>query len=174
MTDRHDAPRRYVDALGLSPHPEGGHYREIVRSPREVTHPSSGLRRSAMTSIYFSLAAGERSLLHVVESDELWLHMDGAPLELVQIDPEGRVSRLRLGKRPPERPADLQALVPAGVLQGVWLPEGGEALVACVVAPGFDFADFRMPPRTELLERFPAAHEDILRLTKPDGDSDAS
>jgi predicted cupin superfamily sugar epimerase len=36
-----------------------------------------------------------------------------------------------------------QALVPAGTWQSA-RPAGEEVLLSCVVAPGFDFADFRL------------------------------
>ena len=35
------------------------------------------------------------------------------------------------------------------------------ALVGCTVAPGFDFADFEMPSRKQLLEQYPQ-HRDII------------
>ena len=42
------------------------------------------------------------------------------------------------------------------------------ALVGCTVAPGFDFADFEMASRSELLRLFPHAAADITRLTDPE------
>ena len=42
-----------------------------------------------------------------------------------------------------ERP---QVLVPAGVWQAARPASDRAVLVTCVVAPGFDFADFRLAP----------------------------
>jgi predicted cupin superfamily sugar epimerase len=39
------------------------------------------------------------------------------------------------------------------------------ALVSCVVAPGFDFADFEMAELTSLLEAFPDYGAIVQRLT---------
>jgi predicted cupin superfamily sugar epimerase len=36
----------------------------------------------------------------------------------------------------------------------------------CTVAPGFDFADFRMPSRAELLEKLPQHRELVTALTR--------
>jgi len=36
----------------------------------------------------------------------------------------------------------------------------------CTVAPGFDFEDFEMPPRSELLQRFPQHAQLIERFTR--------
>jgi uncharacterized protein len=46
----------------------------------------------------------------------------------------------------PARGHDLQVLVPGGAWQSATPAAADEwSLVACVVAPGFDFADFELP-----------------------------
>jgi predicted cupin superfamily sugar epimerase len=40
------------------------------------------------------------------------------------------------------------------------------AVVGCTVAPGFDFQDFEMGKRAELVARFPRQRELIERLTR--------
>jgi len=129
-------------ALDLKPHPEGGFYREWYRSPASV-EPSDGRgRRAAMTSIYFLLPEGQHSRWHVLRSDESWTILCGAPLELLVVIPEKpEVRRHRLnvagaGGVP-------SVVVPAGAWQAA-RPLGGFALVACNVAPGFDFDDFQL------------------------------
>ena len=68
-------------------------------------------------------------------------------------------SDLARGDRP-------QVVVPAGVLQAA-VPVGKRfALCGCTVAPGFEFADFEMPSRAELLRRFPTLRELVERLTR--------
>ena len=79
------------DALGLSPHPEGGHYRELWRD-----RPPSG-ERGAGTSILFLLAEGERSHWHRVDAAEIWLWQAGAPLLLGIAGTDGHRENLRLG-----------------------------------------------------------------------------
>jgi len=48
-------------------------------------------------------------------------------------------------------------VVPPGELQAV-KSCGEYILSACFVAPGFDFADFSMPSREELLREHPVSH----------------
>lgn len=135
-----------AEQLDLTPHPEGGWFRETWRSPVSFTPPGYPGPRSAATAIYFLLCPGERSGWHVVRSDELWLWHLGGPLTLFlggnEAEPApGRT--LLLGRDVPagQQP---QALVPAGTWQSA-APAGDEpVLVSCVVAPGFDFADFRL------------------------------
>ncbi len=125
------------EALGLSPHPEGGHYREVWRD-----HPAAG-RRGAGTCILFLLAAGERSHWHRVDAAEIWLWQAGAPL-LLGMDAGAGQEAVRLGPDLAGGEA-LQAVVPAHAWQdarslGAW------SLVSCVVAPAFEFSGFEMAP----------------------------
>lgn len=126
-----------IAALGLQPHPEGGHYRETFRD-------QAGGPRGHSTAIYYLLQAGERSHWHRVDAVEIWHHHAGAPLALSLSADGGSVETLRLGPDilAGERP---QGIVPTGVWQaaeslGAW------TLVGCTVAPGFDFAGFEMAP----------------------------
>ena len=130
-----------VDTLGLAPHPEGGWYREVFRSTERVTRPD-GTPRDALTTIYFLLVAGTHSRWHRVESDEVWHHYEGAPLELLVIEPPLASLRvIRLGPvRDDARPVHT---VPAGWWQAA-RPTGDYTLVGCTVGPGFDFADFAL------------------------------
>lgn len=131
-----------AETLDLEPHPEGGWYRQTWASPVPVTLPDGRVRPTA-TLIYFLLPAGESSAWHRVASDELWLaHTGAVTLELggdgpAPGEPSATVVDL-------ERP---QALVPAGVWQRT-VPGDADALVSCLVSPGFDFADFELadPP----------------------------
>ena len=65
-------PERLIKQLGLQPHPEGGHYREIFRSSVLVDE-----KRAASTSIYYLLQAGEVSHWHRIDADECWHHYEG-------------------------------------------------------------------------------------------------
>lgn len=148
--------------LGLSPHPEGGHYRETFRSARTVQTPRGP--RAALTSIHFLLAAGEVSRWHAVEADETWYFHEGAPLELFLAPPDGaRLEVVRLGPvGQGNRPSHT---VPAGWWQAA-RPTGAFSLVGCAVGPGFDFADFRMASDQaavmEALARLPAPSSALL------------
>jgi uncharacterized protein len=128
-----------IRLLDLRPHPEGGHYRETFRDPRQNTNG-----RSLSTAIYFLLAAGERSHWHRIDAVEIWHWHAGAALAL-QIAGSDGVATVRLGTNfaAGDRP---QAVVPAGAWQaaeslGAW------TLVGCTVAPGFEFGGFEMAPK---------------------------
>ena len=60
-----------------------------------------------------------------------------------------------------------QAVVSAGcwLASHVW-DWKSYALVGCTVAPGFDFEDFEMGKREELMAVFPQQREIIRRLTR--------
>ncbi len=77
-----------VSQLALQPHPEGGWYREIYRSP-VVVQTARGAR-SALTSIYYLLESAQISRWHVVQADEIWHFYAGAPLELLAYTPGTR------------------------------------------------------------------------------------
>lgn len=128
-----------MQPLDLIDHPEGGRYREVFRSAKEVQLDSS-VRRSALTHIYFQLRGGERSRFHRVSSDEVWNLYRGAGLRLFQWD---------ASDNPPTR-IELSAanetfchVVPAGMWQAA-MPIDGGVLVGCSVAPGFEFCDFEL------------------------------
>jgi uncharacterized protein len=134
-----------AEALDLLPHPEGGWYRETWTAGPGYQPPGYPGQRAAATAIYFLLPPGARSCWHAVRSDELWLWHRGGPLTLELGGP---------GSRPSAEPAvvtlgpdlaagqHLQRVVPGGHWQAAGPAGPQEVLVSCVVAPGFDFADF--------------------------------
>ena len=127
-----------IARLALEPHAEGGWYREVHRSA-EIIVTARG-PRAALTSIYFLLESSQKSRWHVVSSDELWHHVGGAPLELVTYSPETRsVHHAVLG--PVDDAREPTGAVHAGRWQGA-RSLGAYSLMACDVAPGFDFEDF--------------------------------
>ena len=65
-----------IASLDLSPHPEGGWYRETMRQP------SPDGSRGLATAILFLLEDGQRSHWHRVDATELWLWHAGAQLTL--------------------------------------------------------------------------------------------
>lgn len=158
------AVQRIVERFELVPHPEGGYFREVYRSPLRVRHPgipSGENSRCAGTLIYFLLAGQQYSAFHRVRwTDELWHLYAGGPLQLHTIDETGRHTEILLsGDLTQGAPT---ALVPAGVWQAARpAPSAPWALGGCTVAPGFEFADFEMPAGTELRRRFPQ-HADLI------------
>lgn len=128
-----------VKAFDLAPHPEGGWFRQTWRSDHEVTL-ADGRVRAAATLIYFYLAPGECSAWHRVVSDEWWLSHTGT----VELELGGDGDQPEPGPTHVLGSAELrQLLVPGGVWQRT-LPGVSEALVSCLVSPGFEFEDFEL------------------------------
>jgi predicted cupin superfamily sugar epimerase len=128
-----------IRSLQLQPHPEGGYYRETFRSATRVVVEQRPAR-SALTTIYFLLAAGGFSAWHRVRSDEVWHWYEGEPLELLLGSPD--FSILRRHTLGPVGPVTQPAFtVPADWWQAA-RPLGSYALCGCTVAPGFEFEDF--------------------------------
>jgi predicted cupin superfamily sugar epimerase len=124
----------------LAPHPEGGWYRQTWAATTTVTLDDGRVRPTA-TLIYFLLPAGESSAWHRVRSDELWLAHEGTVT--VELGGDGPAPDQERATRVVVGPSEPQGLVPAGVWQRTLVAEA-DALVSCLVSPGFDFADFEL------------------------------
>ena len=138
MPDTRLTAEAVIAALGLAPHPEGGHYRETFRDP------AGAGGRAHSTAIYYLLEAGEVSHWHRVDAAEIWHWYAGAALEL-DISRDGmKADAMRLGPdlTAGERP---QIVVPAHAWQSA-RPIGGWTLAGCTVAPGFEFSGFALAP----------------------------
>ncbi|WGF89328.1 cupin domain-containing protein [Marinivivus vitaminiproducens] len=138
MKERTPNPGEIVQALGMSAHPEGGHFVETYRDS-----PADG-SRGAVTAIYFLLQAGEVSAWHRIDATEIWHYQAGAPLVLT-LSPNGHdAASFHLG---PDvlRGQKGHVVVPPHAWQtaeslGEW------TLVSCTVSPAFAFEGFEMAP----------------------------
>ncbi len=144
----------WIEELQLARHPEGGWFRRVYES--ELTVDGT---RPAMTSIYYLLEGEDFSALHRLKQDEQWHFYQGSPITIHEIDPSGIYVGTTLGA------GGFQHTVRAENLFGATVEEG-YALVGCTVAPGFNFADFELPSRAELLSGYPRHAEVIIRLTR--------
>ena len=82
------------------------------------------------------------------------------------IEPAGEYSRIWVGSDADKGEA-FQCVVRAGSWFGSEVLDGGSyALVGCTVAPGFDFEDFEMGKRLELMRAYPEHRPLIQRLTR--------
>lgn len=155
--------------LDLLPHPEGGFYKETYKASEVISKdclPSRfGGDRSFSTAIYFMLEQGDISVFHKIKSDELWHFYAGQTLEVYCIDLKGELTVFRLGSDF-EAGDSFQVVVPANC----WFAskpasESTFSLMGCTVAPGFDFGDFEMANRKELIAIYPQHSEIITTLT---------
>lgn len=153
-----------IERLGLQPHPEGGWFAETWRAAERVAARVG--ERSAGTAILYLVTAESFSTLHRVASDEVFHFHLGDPVEMLQFGDDGHAERFVLG-------ADVaagmrpQVVVPAGTWQGSRpVPGGAFALLGATVAPGFDFADFELGARADLVARYPGLAAEIERFTR--------
>jgi len=158
-----------IHLLDLKPHPEGGYYRETYRS--DVTIPEGALGfpyvgdRAASTAIYYMLVPGSVSKFHRLATDEVFHFLLGDPVTWVLLNPDGKMDERVMGSFP-DRGHELQLVIPAGTWFAGSLTDGGLfALMGTTVAPGFDFKDFRLADRADLLAAYPQAEKHIVRLT---------
>jgi hypothetical protein len=160
----------WINKLQLIKHPEGGYYREVYRS-HEFVHKKNlpdrySSFRSFSTSIYFLLESHEFSAFHRLKSDEIWHFYEGAAINVLMIFPNGEFKRIEMG-REAETNDVYQALIPKGCWFAAHVNEEDTfSLVGCTVAPGFDFEDFELGKRDDLLKLFPQHRDLIARFTK--------
>jgi predicted cupin superfamily sugar epimerase len=159
----------WIDKLNLKAHPEGGFYKETYRSTETIALSGLPTRFSSLrnfsTAIYFLLRSQDKSLFHRIKSDELWHFHYGSTLHIYVLHEEN-VLEYKLGANP-ELGESLQVVIPANHWFGAKLTTPNTyTLAGCTVAPGFDFMDFEMAERQNLLKEFPTHSRIITALTK--------
>lgn len=158
MTKNSTDKERIIEHYNLQPHPEGGFFAETYRSKLEIKTPQGV--RSSSTAIMFLITKESISHFHRLTSDEGWHFYGGDPLRLLQINQEGELIETTIG---PDisKGHRYQHIVPAGD----WFAStsyGEYSLVGCTVSPGFDFEDFEMGKKEELIKEFPQ-HTEVLQ-----------
>lgn len=159
-----------IQHLELQPHPEGGFYKEIYRSEgtikAECLPPPFDGTRHYCTSIYYLLQRGDFSAFHRIKSDELWHFYAGGPLMLHLLHETHGYQRLVLGNNLAEG-SRFFILMPAGIWFAAEPAESTEfTLAGCTVSPGFDFRDFEMAKKENLVLRFPEQRDLIEHLCR--------
>ena len=171
MTQRNmQSAEFWIEKLNLEEHPEGGYFREIYRSGDTIIKAGLPSRytgdRSAATLIYYLLKDDDFSAFHRIRSDETWIHLAGDSLDIHMIRPDGSYKIERLGKNIAEGYAPVQT-VEHEFWFGASLPSHSSfCLCACMVSPGFDFADFEMADPDMLKNRYPRHAKIIEKLSR--------
>ncbi len=164
----HPKTKKYIKQLQLKKHPEGGYYKEVYRSGERIlpTHLPKRYKssRNFSTSIYFLLDGKQFSAFHILKSDELWHFYDGSTVLLYIINQKGELRIKKLGKK---KDCELQLTIE----KQNWFAAEVEdkksfALFGCTVSPGFEFDDFELGERHDLIKKFPQHSALIKRLTK--------
>lgn len=147
---------QWIEKLHLEPHPEGGFYKEILKSNQTMSDGNV-----LYTSIYFLLEKNNISHFHRIQSDEVWYYHAGQTLTVHMIHPDGKYEAVKIGPNIDEGDV-LQALVPKGAIFASSVEgENDYALVGCMCSPGFQFEKFELFTQDELLRRYPD-HRNII------------
>lgn len=161
---------KIIQLYGMQPlEEEGGYFTETYRADENIAKDALPARydgdRDFSTAILYLLPAGQCSRFHKVKSDEIFHFYLGDPVEMTWLMEDGTCKKMILGSDITAG-QHVQIVVPKGTWQGAYIIEGGEfALMGCTVAPGFDFADFEIGEKDQLLAQFPNAKEVIERLS---------
>ena len=129
-----------VESYHLSPHPEGGYYRETYRAEQEVL--KNGAPYHASTAIYFLLIKDSPSRFHRIGADEMWHFYSGDAVHIHELTLDGKHRLHRLGSDW-QSGDQFQLFIPAGS----WFAAetmGEFSFVGCTVAPGFVFSEFEL------------------------------
>tara|TARA_R110002096_G_scaffold28203_10_gene85652 strand:- start:6286 stop:6807 length:522 start_codon:yes stop_codon:yes gene_type:complete len=158
-----------IKELRLEPHPEGGYFKETYRSLGEITEESLEIdyegNRNYSTCIYFLLTSDNFSAVHRIKQDEIWHFYDGSPISLHMISELGIHSQHTIGRDLKKREAP-QFIVPGGYwFAAEVINKDDYSLVGCTVSPGFNFKDFELKSRKDLISLFPDKEKIISKLT---------
>jgi len=154
-------PREVIDRLDLVPHPEGGHYREIL-TRETVSDP----RMSKMTTAFLLLEQGDFWPFRRVRSIETWYLSLGGPAEFHLFDPRGSYNHRIIARN-----------YGAGNLPQITIdnhvnaairptPQVPWVLMVCTISERRDFAQMTPVSRNELLIYNPEHKELIEQLTR--------
>jgi predicted cupin superfamily sugar epimerase len=173
MTHENVFIQQLIDLLHLEPlQGEGGLFHQTYRARDELLldhlpkrYPS---RRRFSTAIYYLLTseADSFSAMHRLLTDEVYHFYLGDPVEMLLLHPDGRNARIILGQ---DLLADqlVQFVVPYAVWQGSHLLPGGKfALLGTTMAPGFEYDEFVLGKREDLIRLYPRAEALITKLTR--------
>lgn len=157
---------KIIKQLNLQRHPqEGGYYRRTFTDSYQIKMPD-GLLRNASTCIYYLVTPDEFSTLHQLTSSEIFHFYMGDPVEMIQIDPKGKLTTYILGSNFLHGEVQ-QVIVPPKTWQGARLIGDGKwALFGCTTVPGFEFKDFISGDRDALSNYFPQHKKTIERFTR--------
>lgn len=182
-----------VAKLKLNPHPEGGFFSETFRDTSIVLPlcqlpPDYKVDRPVSTAIYFLVPSGNVSRLHRIPCAETWHFYLGEPLTIVELNEvDGIVKLTNLGPNFIGKDQQPQYTVPPNVWFGAFptkdfsiSPDGAlikaaprdsethYSLVGCTCAPAFQFQDFELAKRSELIKHCPNIEPLITLLTFPE------
>lgn len=163
-----DVVRNLINQLNLIKHPEGGYFAEFYRSEEKINKEHLPSRfdgpRVFSTGIYFLISGSDFSAFHKLKADEIWQFYSGSPLILYEIDNNGNMETTTLCSDFRDN-SQFAKVVKAGK----WLAaevknKDSYSLVGCTLSPGFEFEDFVLAKRKDLIKLYPQHKKIIEKL----------
>lgn len=167
IQEKNSTVKEIIKKFDLQPHIEGGYFREDFKSA--ITLPGDLLdkeeNRSIVTTCYYLLAQGQKSIFHKITSDEIWYFCSGGPIELFEINEKGNLKKTILGAE-----ISKGQYPKMHVCKNTWFAatpckETEYALMSCVVFPGFEFVDWEQGDPVYLKKISPDSSDIIDLLT---------
>ena len=159
----------YIIQLNLQPHPEGGYFREVYHSDEIIQKESLPTRydgnRNFSTSIYFLLEGEQKSKFHRLKSDEQWHFYNGCPVKIYILNENGELSVTTLGDNILNGEVFQTVIKRNNWFAAELIDKNSFCLVGCVVSPGFNFNDFELANRDELITTYPQHKGLVIRFT---------
>ena len=164
-----------IKKLNLREHPyEGGNFRETYRSPVLVSYDESLVTSQDISSIdkkekflktklrpsssliYYLLNRDQFSPIHRVKNDEIWHFYLGSPLIIYILSDKQYPTTVKLGNSLENDDSCFHYVI----RKNSWFCAEVEnkesfSLVGCTVSPGFDFEDFELGKKSDLLILYP-------------------
>lgn len=160
-----------ITTFQLQAHPEGGHYVRTFASKQNVRSCDRKRYeddvRCAGSAIYYAIKGNDFSAWHHIKSDEIWHYYKGSAIRLYVLLENGELQIHCLGDPAIQTGAQFQIAIPGDT----WFAAENinthqSSFVGCTVSPGFEFADFQLANRDELIAMYPQHREIISRLTR--------
>lgn len=144
---------KYIEKLGLEPHPEGGFFKQVYGNDATET--------KAVSTIYYMLTDSHISAFHRLhDMTEIWYYHAGERLNLYVINKDGELVVHHLFAN-----NEMQVVIEPGQWFAAEIPtRHGFCLVGCSVTPAFTYEKFELAKREELLQAFPQHAELIERM----------
>ena len=165
-----EAAQILIKNLNLVKHPEGGYYTEIYRSTDKINKEHLPDRfnssRAFNTAIYFLLTNDDFSSFHKLKADEIWHFYSGSPLILYEIDNDSILHKSVLSSDMTEDTTFTKVVKAGNWLAAEVTQKDSYSLVGCTVSPGFEFDDFELAKREELISLHPQHRNIIEKLTR--------
>ena len=152
-----------IKKLALSPHPEGGWYREFYKNNAVGKFKTN--EKVASTQIYYLMSTDSFSHLHRLTSSEIWNFHFGSSVNIHFLD-IGRVNTHKLGLdlNKNELPCIICPEDTWFAAEPIANSDFDFSLVSCNVSPGFEFDDFSMGYYDDLTKLYPEQNEFIEKF----------